>query len=123
MRYKGGINESMKTAKTRYRNAVAQHLGSMQDKLKKANEYAKWKPMVNPFTKPFDIDKKEVKESHNVETLERMSLGRLRKLHKEYMAKGTKEARREASTIMRIMRSRQLSEGSIFSFREFHAQG
>lgn len=117
MRYKRGINESSKRAKGRYKAAMGKHFGSMQDKLKRAEELAKWKPMVNPFTKPFDVDKKkEVKESHNIETLERFSLGKLRKLHKEYSSKGTKEARKEAATILRIMRSRQLSEGSVFSF-------
>ena len=119
MRYKRGINESSKRAKGRYKAAMSKHFGSMQDKLKRAEELAKWKPMENPFTKPFDSDrKKEVKESHNIETLERFPLGKLRKLHKKYSTKGTQEARKEAATILRIMRSRQLSEGSVFSFSD-----
>lgn len=119
MRYKRGINESSKRAKSRYKTAIGKHFGSMQDKLKRAEELAKWKPMENPFTKPFDADrKKEVKESHNMETLERFPLGKLRKLHKKYSTKGTQEARKEAATILRIMRSRQLSEGSVFSFSD-----
>lgn len=119
MRYKRGINESSKRAKSLYKTAIGKHFGSMQDKLKRAEELAKWKPIENPFTKPFDADKKkEVKESHNIETLERFPLGKLRKLHKKYSTKGTKEARKEAATILRIMRSRQLSEGSVFSFSD-----
>jgi len=49
-------------------------------------------------------------ESHNIETLEKLPISRLKKLHKEYMGKGTKEAAREASVIKRIIASRMNEE-------------
>ena len=48
----------------------------------------------------------EIMESHNIETLEKLPLGRLKKLHNEYKNKGTEEAAREASNIKRIIASR-----------------
>lgn len=54
-----------------------------------------------------------VQESHNIETLEKFPLGRLKKLHKEYKNKGTKEAAREASVIKRIIASRMNEEKEV----------
>jgi hypothetical protein len=52
-------------------------------------------------------------ESHNIETLEKFPIGRLKKLHKEYKGKGTKEAAREASVIKRIITSRMNEEKEV----------
>jgi hypothetical protein len=54
-----------------------------------------------------------VNESHNIKTLQKLPLGRLKKLHREYMGKGTKEAAREASNIKRIIASRMNEEKEV----------
>jgi hypothetical protein len=48
-------------------------------------------------------------ESHNIETLEKLPMQRLKTLLRKYMSKGTKAARKEASTVKRIMGSRKMS--------------
>ena len=45
-------------------------------------------------------------ESHNMETLQRFPIGKLKRLHAKYKAKGTKEASREAANIKRMIVSR-----------------
>jgi hypothetical protein len=45
-------------------------------------------------------------ESHNMETLQRFPIGKLKRLHAKYKAKGTKEASREASVIKRMIASK-----------------
>jgi hypothetical protein len=105
--FHGDLNESSKTAKTQY----SRKIGKIMDRIKqRVGKSPEWKPMENPFTKPFASDKKEVKESHNIKTLEGFPLSKLVKLHREYSSKGTKEAKREAANILRIMRSKQMSE-------------
>lgn len=52
----------------------------------------------------------EMNESHNIATLEKLPISRLKKLHKEYKGKGTKEAFKEAGTIKRIISSRTSGE-------------
>ncbi len=48
-------------------------------------------------------------ESHNIKTLEKLPMQRLKTLLRKYMSKGTKAARKEASTVKRIMSSRKMS--------------
>lgn len=45
-------------------------------------------------------------EGHNIETLRKLPIGRLKKLHREYSSKGTKGASREAANIKRMIVSR-----------------
>jgi hypothetical protein len=52
---------------------------------------------------------KVMNESHNIETLEKLPMQRLKTLLRKYMSKGTKAARKEASTVKRIMSSRRMS--------------
>ena len=49
-------------------------------------------------------------ESHNMETLQRFPIGKLKRLHAKYKAKGTKEASREAANIKRMIVSRMNEE-------------